>query len=143
MKASAIGKALETIRKANGGTLRPGDVVVAAADEDHPLHSQFTWDDTQAAEAYRLWQARVLIRTTVTILPSGKGTVRAYVSLQDDRGGDGYRLLVDVLRDPGLRAIALREALAELKVFEHKYHKLKELAPIFAAYRRVSAKAKQ
>ena len=45
------------------GTLRPERVVEAAKAKDHPWHDRFEWDDTAAAEQYRINQARVLIRS--------------------------------------------------------------------------------
>ena len=136
-----IADSLEAIRAANGGLLRPADVVDAAADEDHPLHDCFTWDDDAAAHQYRLWQARQMIRVVVTVVSNGGGhTVRAYVSLHDDRGGEegGYRAIVDVLSDAELRQTMLDEAMSELRVFQKKYKALKELVPIFKAIRNVS-----
>lgn len=47
----------------DGGRLLPVDVVNAARDPASPLHSHFTWDDKEAAERYRLEQARTLIRS--------------------------------------------------------------------------------
>lgn len=44
------------------GVLRPADVVDAARNPNSSMHSQFEWDDGEAAEAYRLQQARSLIR---------------------------------------------------------------------------------
>lgn len=105
---------LERIRLAAGGLLRPADVVAAARDPKSPLHSHFEWDDGAAAEAYRLWQARQLIRAVVTIMPNQRGDlvqVRAYVSLPSDRGGGGYRATVDVVDDER----SLEEALAMLR----------------------------
>ncbi len=44
------------------GRLFPSEVLNAARDENSPLHDFFEWDDSAAAEAYRLDQARELIR---------------------------------------------------------------------------------
>lgn len=45
------------------GRLLPADVVEAARDPASPLHSHFEWNDSAAAEKYRLDQARTLIRS--------------------------------------------------------------------------------
>src|SRR5690606_1315589 len=63
--AQTAGKELERIREANDGRLRPEDVVVSAQKQDSPLHAIFTWDDSKAANEYRLSQARRLIRLVV------------------------------------------------------------------------------
>lgn len=44
------------------GRLLPSEVLNAARNEDSPLHGFFEWDESLAAEAYRLEQARELIR---------------------------------------------------------------------------------
>lgn len=74
----------------------------------------------------------------VTVLPSTRDPVKCYVSLQDDRrANEGYRFIVDVLHDADARERLLSEALAELERVERTYKQLKELAPIFAAAKRV------
>lgn len=126
---------LERIRRAAGGVLRPEDVVAAARPRRSILHEWFEWRDDKAAEAYRLWQARELIQVCVRVLAPRLGPSRIYVSLVEDRGreGGGYRAVVDVLRDPDLRAGFLAEALEDLRRWEAKYRRLRELAAVFRA----------
>lgn len=38
----------------NDGRLTPAEVLEEARNPESPLHDQFTWDDTEAAEKYRL-----------------------------------------------------------------------------------------
>ena len=138
---------LEAIRKQSGGVLQPADVIEYARDPDTALHGAFCWDDTEAAAQYRLWQARMVIRVCVTIREEVKGPpIRAYVSLQEDRGDVGYRLLDDVMSDAEMRAKLLSQALAELNRWKMRYQQLKELAPVFEAaatvQRRTKAKPK-
>ena len=113
--------------------LLPQTVLDFASDPTTALHSRFTWDDSEAAEQYRLWQARQVLRVAVYTPEGSEETVRAFVSLRDDRGEGGYRATVDVLGDADLRAKMLQEALGELHVFERKYRILSELAPVFSA----------
>jgi len=131
MRRSELLLELEKIRTANGGFLTPEAVVSAAKDEDSPLHSYFTWDDTEAAHRWRLEQARKLIRLSVTIVKQDTQPVRAYVSLLNDRGKNGYRATIDVLNDEDLRDQLLQCALRELAAFRHKYAVLSELAELF------------
>lgn len=51
------------IGEANGGRLTPEMVLSDAADTESPLHEYFEWDDTKAAHAHRIDQARTLIRS--------------------------------------------------------------------------------
>ena len=57
-----VAEILRSLERDNGRLL-PDDVVTAATDPESPLHSHFTWDDTEAAKRFRLSQARALIRT--------------------------------------------------------------------------------
>lgn len=136
--------ALEAVRKRNGGILPPAAVVDAARHENNALHRFFTWDDGAAAEAWRVHQARNLIRMVVTMIPNTETESDMYVSMQADREeeGGGYRTLVEVLSDEEQRERLLAEAMEELAAFRRKYSRLKELAAVFAALDEVRAAAK-
>ena len=81
-----IGRALEQIRKSNDGKLKPADVVDRARAETSPLHPIFTWDDTAAAEEYRRWEARELIRQVVIVHPETKESAPAFVNVSVEEG---------------------------------------------------------
>jgi hypothetical protein len=61
-KLAAIKKRLAELH-AKHGNITPEMVVTDARDPRSPLHARFDWDDSTAAEAYRIIQARVLIKT--------------------------------------------------------------------------------
>ena len=138
---------LKRIAADHGGELKPEDVVAEARIETSPLHDIFEWDDTEAAHQYRIWQARQLIRVTVTYLPNGEGKtpMRVFVSLTPDRSreGGGYRATADVLSNARMRAQLLGDALAEIDRFKAKYSALNELAEVFAALSRAERKIVQ
>jgi hypothetical protein len=52
--------------------LTPQTVVSAATNPTSPLHNYFQWDDGKAADSYRLWQARQLIKSIKIERPDGK-----------------------------------------------------------------------
>lgn len=139
-----IRRELERIRRANGGVLIPEQIVAAAKAKSSPLHSQFEWDDGEAAHQFRIYQARALIRVYVTVFDAdGPKESRAYVSLTSDRsGGGGYRAMVDVLHDKDMRAMLLEDARADMVAFKKKYIALTELAQVFAAMDKVVSKSK-
>jgi len=130
---------LRKIEAKHDGLLRPEDVVKAAQKESNPLHPYFEWDDSVAAHQHRLWQARMLIRVAVEVLPQTDEPTRVFVSLSGDRSqpGGGYRSLVTVLSDAEKQEMLLADALAEFRIFERKYKALKRLAPLFAAAKRI------
>jgi hypothetical protein len=144
-KENIIAAELRRIANENDGILKPEDVVEAARPKDSPLHSQFEWSNTEAANKWRIHQARNLIRVTVEWLNvPGKAEpveIRPFVSLTPDRKneGGGYRDTLVVLRSKESREQLLADALAELRAIEDKYAALQELAEVFAAARKVRA----
>lgn len=129
---------LEQIRRRHRGIIRPEDVVAFASDPTTALHARFCWDDTKAAELYRIEQARRVIRCVVTVVDEGRPPVRAYVSLRQDRAdGDSYREIRDVLSVPDLRKMLLAQALREAEAWRQRYERLADLAPIVRAIERV------
>ena len=128
-----VNQELEIIRGQSGGVLRPEAVVAYAADPKTALHARFEWDDANAAVAYRLEQARFIIRCTVRMIGDDPTPIRTYVSLRPDRGADSYRDLVEVMRDPNLRLQLLQQSLRELDSWKLRYDRLVELEPVFAA----------
>lgn len=126
---STVKDELEFLRKQNNGFLRPQDVVAFAKNPDTTLHTQFEWNDGNAAEKYRLAQARAIIRVAVIVNPATAEKVRAYVSLSDSRDL-GYRAIAEVLDDQMLTDRLLQDALKELTSFQKKYDKLKELTEL-------------
>ena len=118
----------EILQKSPGRVLQAQSVVDKARDVKSSLHGLFEWDDSKAGEAYRLEQARGVIRLYFIVIeptPVSRGhrlkfkpaTTRGLVSLQKDREkpGGGYRAVMDVLKDPDLRQQLVKEALEELK----------------------------
>ena len=68
-----VGDTLQRIEKQNG-VVTPASVVKIAEPKNAPLHPCFEWDDTKAAEKFRLDQARLIIRSVevVTMLDNDK-----------------------------------------------------------------------
>lgn len=135
--AAAV-KALQRIAEQSGGVLLPSSVVDAARPKSSPLNPYFTWDNTRAARAYRIWQARQLISVSVSVIAgSDSEPERIWVSLKSDREEGGYRSLVTVLNDREMRAELLKDAMEDMTYFEEKYNRLNELAELFSAIKKV------
>ena len=130
-----IQQELDQLADDNGGVLRPQTVVEHARDETTALHNCFEWDDSVAAEEYRLEQARRIIRAQITHVGSEKKLIktRVFHSLPSDRGRESYRRTVDILSDADRRAEMLRRALIELSQLRKRYSELSELVEVFAA----------
>ena len=128
---------LEELRVSNSGFLNPEHVVERARSENSALHRYFEWDDTEAAQAYRIQQARQVVRAVVRFLPAANRApfaVRAYLSLTSDRAaGLGYRATAEILDDDARAAEALRQLERDVLALEAKYAAFATLRPALAA----------
>jgi hypothetical protein len=126
---------LNNLREELGGTLRPIDLVNFARDPKTALHTYFDWDDSLAAEKWRLHQARMFINVKFSTIQSESKTyrVKTFTSLKEDRGKVSYRYTIDVLGDPVKRESMLEQAKLELKSIKKRYEVLHELASIWDA----------
>ena len=109
----------------DSGRLTPQIVVDAARPVEHPLHERFEWNDKLAGEAYRLDQARRLIRSVrVTYREADEKeaarTVRAYHSVRDE-DGTSYRPLEEVQESPLLTKLLLQDMEREWKQLMRRY----------------------
>lgn len=104
---------LTRITKEHDGVLRPDDVVREAENPASPLHSSFEWDDGVAAHAWRLEQARTLIRSVritveTSVMPRSLAPVFVHDHTQED--GKGYVPLASIRSDRArARAVMLDE----------------------------------
>lgn len=121
-----IGLALEKIAEANQGQLKAEAVVEAAKNRKHPLHRHFEWNDAKAANAYRLDQARMIIRCVSIEEDEESEAVSAFHSVSD-RGGRSYRHHSEVLESPRLQKLILEAAKRDLVSFRQRYKKLSEM----------------
>lgn len=128
-----IGESLESIKDEVGGRLTPATVVNSASDKKSPLHGYFEWDDAKAANAFRLDQARVLIRSIK--VETDDGEAPAYFSISE-KGGRTYRSYGDVMASRDLQMIVLQAAERDLDAFNSRYQDLKDICDLIRPARR-------
>ncbi|MEN6336604.1 MAG: hypothetical protein ABFE13_26405 [Phycisphaerales bacterium] len=111
------------------GTITAADVVTEAADESHPLHEFFEWDDSEAARKFRLTQAVAMIIGTKYVCSlverRGKGKTQKAIagassSVQVRRwlpafSEAGFRERSDVLADEEARKSLVERKLSVLR----------------------------
>ena len=122
---------LQAIADDHDGVLTPAIVVEAASEPAHPLHDRFDWDDTVAAERWRLAQGGALIRKAMVryreaTATEAAGDVRAWVNTLDAQGQRVYRPIHDVAGDDFASALLLREAEREWQALHRRYGHLAE-----------------
>ena len=131
--AQTAGERLEQIREKHDGRLTPRLVLADARPKGSPLHLAFEWNDTTAAEAYRLDQARYMIRS-ITIVIENAPVVRAFVSvIQNTDDEKTYTHIVAAMESPQLREQVVADAKVEMQRWRKRYATLKEFDSVFKA----------
>ena len=104
------------------GHLTPEAVVEKARNPNTALHAMFEWDDGEAAEQYRLLQARGLIRRVVVHVTrpteTETVTVRAFVNVE--RGSTEYVPIRVVQSDEAATAAVIHHLLADLRSVQQR-----------------------
>lgn len=144
-----VSEELTEIQRQNNGLLDPQKVVDYARNPETALHSRFLWDDEEAAERYRLWQARQIIRMELVIVeePVTKRVIqiRQYVSLPSDRitvgrERNGYREIISVLKNNEKRQELFESAKQDMLIFKRKYQALQEVSKVINAIDEILSK---
>lgn len=119
-----------------GDEVTPQQVVLAASDSNSELHKCFDWDDSSAAEKYRLHQARLVMNQLIVVKrepEKPKEPIQFRVMMKNEQeNGSGYKQTLVMLRDEDEYKKLLDQAYRELKAFKQKYSCLSELADILA-----------
>lgn len=143
--AEVIGPELERLAEERGGRITAADVLGAATTPESPLHAYFEWDDSAAAKAYRLDQARYIVRSIrVLIEDAGSTTDVRALHLVVEQGERSYASIDSVIADSDLLLQLVATAKREQEAWFNKYQQLRKVAalgPLFDAIERVIAPA--
>ncbi len=121
---------ISSLEKKHGG-VTAHMVLNSAKKDSSPLHDYFVWDDTKAADSFRVWQARQLIRS-VKVTISGKKT-QAFWNIKVNVGSEvtrAYFSIEKVLKNPDMYRQTLSKAVEELNYWQQKYEDLKDLKKV-------------
>ena len=110
-------------------TVTPEQVLEKARNRNSELHKCFEWDDSVAAEKYRLQQARQLIQFLVIVPKSQE--VPAIRCFQITSKKNEYMPTRKFLQNEDERAQLLIRARSELVSFRERYRTLSELESVF------------
>lgn len=140
--ANEVGAHIDLLRQQCKGELTPKDVLDDARNPNSPLHSYFEWSESAAAEAYRLQQARGLIRSVVAIYVQPEQPARrakAFVHIPE-KGAPHYRSMPDAMSAQKTRQLVLQRAWREFQAWKGRYKDMREFAAIMDAAEVVEAK---
>ena len=104
-----------------GDSATPAQILDKARDSKSELHKCFDWNDSEAAEKWRLHQARNIVAAP---------PVRLFFKTDS---GSGYKATSLILQNKDEYQKMLSRALAELNSFKTKYKTLSELDGVFDA----------
>lgn len=126
--AAKLGQVLESL----GEAVTPQSVVDAARPKRSPIHRLFEWDNEEAAERYRIWQARQHIsHLRIEIVGDGEATeTRAYHSIVIQQGEEKHRAYVGtptILTDADMKQQAITNALKQLKSWRERYREYSDV----------------
>lgn len=106
---------------ADQGMLNAEMLVEVSRPEDAPLHQEFEWDDSVAAEKWRCHQGRNIISALVMVDESKPNSepIRAFFRVQDV--SDQYESTEVLVRTIDGKLAMLKKAKRELQAFKAKY----------------------
>ena len=124
--SAALREHLQAIRNEHGG-LTPALVVEVARDPEHVLHSRFEWDDSIAAEKWRLEQAGALLRVTFRPDPEKPMDLRAFAAIKgEDSATSDYVPTEEVASNPFAAELLLRQMKRDWQTFKRRYDHMAE-----------------
>ena len=149
--AATVGGVLEKIEREQG-KVDAETFLDYSRDEKTETHGMFEWNDSIAAERFRLGQARKIInqlevcvvyeeavpvemQVELNEAQRSRPTVSAYVNVNKRAPGARaiYMNVESAMSDSETRKQVLENAMQELKAFKQKYRQLKELSDVFRA----------
>ena len=128
LDAQKVGEALSKIGDGNAFSAKPEQIVESARPARSPLHRAFDWDDTVAADKWRLSQARHLVASIITEIDTkdGSAEVRAFVSVKGRQGFE-YQRIDRIMGDDDARIQILRNALDDIRAYQNRYRALADV----------------
>ena len=128
VKAEDAGRICKELSESDGG-LTPQRLVDVSRDENHPLHMEFEWDDSLAAEMYRRSQAAKLIRDIVIVRNDGDPHKDRQFVITSQRES-AYVQLDVALNNEDWKQNLLKQAKNDMIAFIAKYRRLQELTSV-------------
>ncbi len=137
-KAQKYGECLDMLQDKHG-VIEPRMVLTEAKKKSSPLHDYFEWDNTRAANKYRLHQARALvnhIEITIVYDDGKEGTVRRFHNISVVEQGEKRQCYVNIKtvadNEDYIEQIVER-AFREANAWRERYKHYEKLTPICRA----------
>ena len=137
--ALIIGRRIEELMQQKGkDEITPKELVEDAMHPRSPIHEYFEWSDKKAADAFRLYHARVLlasIEVEVQISGEEPRKTRAFFNIKSiNEEGEKESVYVkfdDVFSNEEMRSQIVEKAFGELEGWKLRYRDYSEFSEIF------------
>lgn len=127
IKKDILVQELKRLEKRDG-LIDPHAVLEEARPEDSILHGAFEWEDSLAAEQWRLFQARSLVNSvSVEILGKKQDAFHSVVVEIKGERTRGYVSTERMISDEDLKKQVKTSALREIQYWQDKYAEIEEL----------------
>lgn len=126
------------IEKTFPNGVKPKELVDAARPRSSPIHKYFTWDDSIAAENYRLQEARKLV--SCLIVEIDDRPMRAFHNVRIEKLGKTYVNFRTASANEDLWDQVIAQALNEVRIWKQKYQTYQQFKPIFMGIQKVERK---
>lgn len=131
IEREAIRAALAKIAAKNGGRLTEDAILVAAKHADSVLHDIFEWDNKKAGHAWRIEQARELIRSVRVVTKTDRTTISTVCYVRDPDAAADEQGYVSVASLVGETERARAVLVAEFSRAAAALRRARELAIVF------------
>lgn len=116
-----------------GDEVTPSQIVDFAKDENSELHKCFTWSNSEAADKWRIYEARQVVCQLKIVKIDDKGKeqptpIRVFYKTET---GEGYKPTQLIIKNADEYTKMLNRAKSELQTFKAKYKHISELETIF------------
>lgn len=133
--AQKVGEEIKSLSGKDGDKpVKPQEIVeYARNNKASELYKCFEWNDSLAAERYRLVQARNVVNSIIYVVETveeGKEPQKVKVFMQTEYGS-GYQPTEVIVKNEDKYQKLLQQAYKDLKVFKERYYMLTELKEIF------------
>jgi hypothetical protein len=111
----------------------PQQILEKARDSNTELHKCFTWDDTEAAEKWRISEARAIVRNLKIIeqksdKQSEPTTIRVFYKTDNE---SGYKPTKLILKKPDEYKALVERCRSELLAIKQKFNSISEYEEIW------------
>ena len=130
---------IENIKKKRGG-ITPQLLIIESKKKKSLLHNCFEWNDSKAAEEYRIVQAREILRCIIIEIEPDEDyeeirTIRALIapSSIEKENNTSYVTVEEVCNDEELQAAYMRQLKRDLDAIKNKIKGFKQFSEVVKA----------